>query len=136
MLIRLITLAAAALALSACASMGSEDIDCDGLPCVAIGEALESGGATITPLRVVEDSRCPVDAECFWEGRLRVAALVQQGGREREVELTLGSATPALSGNVQFTKALPEMRAQTPEIPAKAYRFNFTYAAHLLDAPR
>ena len=35
-----------------------------------IGETTRVGTLAVTPLRVVEDSRCPINARCIWAGRL------------------------------------------------------------------
>lgn len=39
---------------------------------VALGEKVRVGDVTVTPVAVVEDSRCPINARCIWAGRLVV----------------------------------------------------------------
>ena len=46
------------------------------------GETLVVQGIAITFLEVIEDSRCPKDVTCFWEGRARVLVEVSEGGKE------------------------------------------------------
>ena len=47
---------------------------------------IEDNQHQITLVEVIEDSRCPVNAECFWEGNAKVKILVG----EEEYVLTLG----------------------------------------------
>jgi hypothetical protein len=55
-----------------------------------IGESesiwIEKGLFEITLVGVIEDSRCPADVECFWEGNVKVEVLVG----EQNYILTLG----------------------------------------------
>lgn len=37
-----------------------------------LGEQVMVGNLEVKPLEVVEDSRCPIDTECVWAGRLRL----------------------------------------------------------------
>ncbi len=46
-----------------------------------------AGGATITFLAVTEDSRCPAEVACVWEGELSGTVLWEEGGVETELEL-------------------------------------------------
>jgi hypothetical protein len=39
---------------------------------VALGQSVRVGEVSVTPVSVVEDSRCPVNTRCVWAGRLVV----------------------------------------------------------------
>ena len=57
---------------------------------VRVGDtaAVGSTGVTITFLRVAEDSRCPLNAVCVWEGNGRVALTLSSGyGATKDVSL-------------------------------------------------
>lgn len=41
-----------------------------------LNETVSAFGVSVTPKEVLEDSRCPVDAVCVWEGRVRISATV------------------------------------------------------------
>ena len=41
-----------------------------------LNETIRLGDLTIKPLEVIEDSRCPVDVDCVWSGRLVMRAEV------------------------------------------------------------
>jgi hypothetical protein len=79
-------------------------------------------GTRITPVRVIEDSRCPAGVSCIWAGRVRIA--VRIGGTARE--LTLGEATHVTGGSLQFAQVLPARR-RAAGIPLRAYRFGFRF---------
>lgn len=36
-----------------------------------LGQTVNLGGPKVTPLAVLEDSRCPKEARCIWAGRVR-----------------------------------------------------------------
>ncbi len=47
-------------------------------------------GAAVTFLRVVEDSRCPVNVYCVWAGRVTVEVSIMKGNEEAfKINLTL-----------------------------------------------
>lgn len=37
---------------------------------VRLGQTADVCGPRVTPLRVVEDSRCPMNSRCVWAGRV------------------------------------------------------------------
>ena len=45
-----------------------------------LGQGTSLGGWTVTPLRVLEDSRCPGDVMCVQAGTARLLVRVQRGG--------------------------------------------------------
>jgi hypothetical protein len=84
--------------------------------------------------RVLEDSRCPRQVECFWTGQARVAILVEPNGRG---ETTLEFNTNPAPGQNNQTALLDEYTIamdsldpypQTPHqaIPLEDYRLRLT----------
>ena len=58
---------------------------------IALGETVTFKKATVKFLKVVEDSRCPSDVNCIWEGQATVLAEVTETGKEtKQVELLYG----------------------------------------------
>jgi hypothetical protein len=94
-----------------------------GVPLVRLGETTRVHGLRVTPLRVIEDSRCPQNARCVWAGRVRLS--VRIGGRVRE--LTLGQAIPLADGALSLAAVLPERTTREGTIPPRAYRFGFEF---------
>ncbi|PIR85118.1 hypothetical protein COU15_02590 [Candidatus Kaiserbacteria bacterium CG10_big_fil_rev_8_21_14_0_10_45_20] len=44
---------------------------------VQIGESVSALGVTVTPLSIVEDSRCPPQVRCVWEGRFVINVRIE-----------------------------------------------------------
>ena len=117
-------LIALGLALTGC-------ITADARPAVAgfarIGGAVRSGPFTVTPLRVIEDSRCPRTALCVWAGQVRIEARITGNGVNQRSELTLGkSVDVGRSGSIGLTEVQPE-RVSAAGIAFSRYRFAFTF---------
>ena len=77
----------AALALAGCtagsdgaeggeAPQAERPADQPGVAYGGLGETIPLDGLTVRPLKVVEDSRCPIDVDCVWSGRLVLSASV------------------------------------------------------------
>lgn len=68
---------------------------------------LDGGRLQIWFQDLTEDSRCPADVVCIWEGRARIALVIRvESGPTGRVELTLGggsSASPARADGYIFT---------------------------------
>jgi hypothetical protein len=58
---------------------------------IELGETVTFKKATVKFLKVVEDSRCPTDVNCIWEGQATVLVAVTETGKEtQQVELLYG----------------------------------------------
>jgi len=115
----------AALAVSACTTIPASVRE-DGF--ARLGEATRAGPVTVRPLRVVEDSRCPMNARCIWAGRVVLAATVTENGRAQQRELILGEPALTVNGAVMLDSVEPPTRTDTPIRPGD-YRFHFGYRA-------
>lgn len=60
----------------------------EGATLLPMGEPVAVGSATVTFLELLEDSRCPADVMCVWEGELKVLVAWEEGGQVDELELT------------------------------------------------
>lgn len=90
-----------------------------------LGEQVMVGDLKVKPLEVVEDSRCPIDTECVWAGRLRLR--VQLGLSGSEV-MELNRPVPVPGGMpLTLTGAMPPNWASPPAgvDPHEAPRFAF-----------
>lgn len=100
------------------------ELAADGVVAASVGETADlGGGLTVRPIEVKEDSRCPVNVECVWAGRLVLRADVS--GTERE--LTLGEPLETPQGTVLLAVAKPYPFHNWPEadVPIPPYRFGF-----------
>jgi hypothetical protein len=111
-----------ALPLAACATVPAPAAG----PTAGLGEAAVVEGLRITPLSLVEDSRCPADVQCVWAGRLVIFAEIHfNGGSESFREnLTLGEPLPLGPQTVSLVAAAPQKSANVAIRP-EAYRFTF-----------
>jgi hypothetical protein len=116
------------LALAACVAYNVDDRD--GTDRVRLGETVAMSGFRLTPLEVVEDSRCPTGVQCVWAGRLRLRARIDFDDSTAERELTLGEAQPVGTGMLKLVEAQPHPQEGQTTYP-EDYRFGFTYAPNI-----
>ncbi len=65
-------------------------------------------GVSITPLKIVEDSRCPQNVQCVWAGRLVVLTKLSYSGTVKEVNLENGKIYKFVNKNVTLTDGVGE----------------------------
>ena len=126
--------ALAALSLAACATTAQHapPVDTPSAPegtdgWQAIGERGEFG-PVIIPLRVIEDSRCPINARCVWAGRLVVETeiLLRGGAESLTVPMTMGEPVPVADGAATLVAVWPEQETGHT-IAASEYRFAYRF---------
>jgi hypothetical protein len=88
----------------------------------ALGQTVVVHGRRITPLHVIEDSRCPSSVTCVWAGRVRLSVRVDRAVRE----MTLGHPLRVAGGALRLSSVLPA-RTRTTAIAPRAYRFGFRF---------
>ncbi|MBC7985217.1 MAG: hypothetical protein H7X93_00890 [Sphingomonadaceae bacterium] len=93
---------------------------------VGLGETAYVDGPTVTPLAVIEDSRCPMNARCVWAGRVVLRARIAGGSWVTERELLLGEPIPIADGALTLVSVTPETMAGQ-QIDPRAYRFAFAF---------
>lgn len=114
-----------AVLLAACASAATA------LPAgehvLALGQSVASadGSVTITFVEILEDSRCPADAMCVWQGNVKVLIEVSQGTEAQQFTLTLGellegdvNSITVGDSTVTLTQVDPYPLASQPADPA------------------
>jgi hypothetical protein len=90
--------------------------------CIHSRNAPAVGTLTVTPLSVVEDSRCPENARCVWAGRLVVATRIDGPGWREIPELAIGESYTTPAATVTLVSGMPEKRTDVVTAPAE-YRF-------------
>ncbi len=95
-----------------------------------IGETIYVDGPRVTPLALLEDSRCAEGTQCVWAGRLRVRVRVDLGSGPREMEMTLGQPVQVADGQLDLLDALPRPVAGSKPAPF-AYQFGFRFMGGL-----
>lgn len=99
---------------------------------VAFGQTAYMNGSKIRPIKLLEDSRCPVNARCIWAGRVRILVAWVKPDGERQIELTLGEPAPLADGSIALTAVTPsKMAGQGKALSPSDYRFSFQFVGGL-----
>ena len=72
---------------------------------VPLGEQVVINEVSVKFDEVLEDSRCPVNVECIWEGRLKAKIIVSEAGHKPEEKIVIFGQT---RGNESANKILCE----------------------------
>lgn len=96
---------------------------------VALGQRVQVGSLTVSPVAVVEDSRCPINARCVWAGRLVVRTQIDgrtvAGEAWRDTaELRLGETYGTHGQVIALVSGEPD-KTTDRETRAEDYRFVF-----------
>ena len=101
---------------------------------VRVGETVEVNNLEITFIGVLEDSRCPVDVTCIWEGNAKVELAVGVVNSDAPtIQLVLNTATEPRYGDtygqrITLRSVRPDPVSNTPIPPD-------TYEVHLKVEP-
>ena len=101
---------------------------------VALGEAVRVGALIVTPLKVVEDSRCPMNARCVWAGRVSVQTRIDGNGWRETANLTLGQVYRAHGQMLALASVAPE-KTTDHQIEPREYRLVFERRDDRLGGP-
>lgn len=91
---------------------------------VALGQKVRVGDVAVTPVSVVEDSRCPINARCVWAGRLVVRTQVDGDGWRDTADMRLGETFGTHGRVIALTSGEPGKTTER-ETPPEAYRFTY-----------
>ena len=91
---------------------------------VALNRPVRVGDLVVTPIRVIEDSRCPSGAQCIWAGRLTIEARIDGAGWRQTDRLALGEPHAIRDASLVLASVTPEAATDRTIDPA-AYRFVF-----------
>lgn len=119
----------ALLALAGCATATVPDIPgCREGPCVAVGESQQvAPDFAVKPLNVREDSRCPIEADCIWAGRVMLEAELTLGHEVITVELASDDPYVINGGTLSIAEIAPDASVRWPQLTPGDYRFRFAF---------
>lgn len=80
-------------------------------------------GITVSPQKIVSDSRCPAEVVCIWAGTVEVRTLISTKQANGEHVLTLG--TPQVFGEYTVTLVSVSPDKTQEDTPDSLYRFTF-----------
>ena len=118
----------ALLSLSACVTTAANETPLADGTNVPLGRSAYVDGPIIRPVKVIEDSRCPMNARCIWAGTVKIEAIWVRAGDDRTVELELGKPVPLADGSIELTDVSPpRMVGEGRELKSADYRFSFRF---------
>ena len=115
--------------LAACATIPVEATK-DGMAFARFGQTAYVDGPRVTPIRLLADSRCPMEARCVWAGEVRILERVRTGRGSSMRELTLGKPIPVADGELELASVMPPRSTQR-QIRRRDYRFGFRFSGGL-----
>lgn len=89
-----------------------------------LGQKMTGLGVGLTPLEIVEDSRCPADVQCIWAGTVKVKVKIESGLGSSEMVLEIGKTVTTEAESITLTSVTPPKNSGDT-IPASSYRFTF-----------
>ncbi|MEO5705673.1 MAG: hypothetical protein ABIT10_05950 [Alteraurantiacibacter sp.] len=92
---------------------------------VALGQPVAVANVVLTPMRVTEDSRCPINARCVWAGRITVETRVDGIGWRETLPMTLGEPAGTHGYVLNLVSAEPGRMAGEEQARPLAYRFAY-----------
>lgn len=118
----------ALLSLSACVTTAGTEAPLTNGNNVPLGISAYVDGPIIHPIKVIEDSRCPMNARCIWAGTVKIEAIWVRAGDDRVIELELGKPAPLADGTIELTDVRPpRMAGEGRELKPADYRFSFRF---------
>ena len=99
----------------------------DGSVDAKLGQTVNLGGLQVTPLKVLDDSRCPMEARCVWGGRLRLSVRVTTGAGSTLHELATDQPLGVADGRLVLDGVMPPRSTQRTLLPSD-YRFTLKFS--------
>lgn len=91
-----------------------------------IGQTITIAGVSVSPMAVLQDSRCPIDVTCIQAGTVVVKTQLQKiNSAPQIVSLTLGSPTVS-EGNKILLKSVLPLKESSKTILSSDYVFDFS----------
>ena len=120
MMIRTLPLLAAAALMTGCVT--NQHYNDDGSIDARLGQTVRLSNLRVTPLRVLEDSRCPMEARCIWAGRVKLSVRYNAGGGDRIGELASDQPLQMRGGMLELQSVMPPRSVRGTLMP-RDYRF-------------
>ena len=117
-------LTATALLLAGCVTTRVNE---DGSVDARLGQTVNVGGPRVTPLEVLEDSRCPMEARCIRAGSVRLKVRVATGAGSAVREVDSAKPLQVADGQLELVNLMPPRSVRGPIKPGE-YRFSFKFS--------
>lgn len=96
-----------------------------------IGERISLLGVSVTPLSVLEDSRCPANVNCIQAGTVRISVKLESALGTATQEFKLGQPVTTEAEAVTLLSVAPE-KISTQEVQPSEYQFTFRVEKRLI----
>ena len=118
----------APLALAGCVTVypPDEPSGMSGIVYARLGQTVAVDGPRVTPLAVIEDSRCPAGVQCVWAGRVRLSVRIATGAGTATREMTSGMPLQVADGALTLVEVSPQ-RSRDSAPSSADYRFGFRF---------
>ena len=90
-----------------------------------LNERVVLGELALTPLKVIEDSRCPTDVICIQAGTVRVSLFIESDAGDNTLEFELNKPVITTKDEVTLIRVLPQT-VSTTTIKEADYLFQFS----------
>lgn len=122
-------LIAAALLLSGCVTMAESEEPLPNGERIPLGRAAYVNGPIIKIVKVTDDSRCPINAICVWQGTVKVEAVwLRPTGKNQKFNLELQKPQPLADGTIELTRVEPgRVAGENGDIGTVDYRFTLKF---------
>lgn len=90
----------------------------------AINQKVSALGVSVTPIEVLEDSRCPEGVQCIWAGTVRIRATLSSGMGTASQEFKLNESVTTEAETITLVDVTPKKDKSTTTKPGD-YRFVF-----------
>lgn len=123
----IVPLTASALLLAGCVTARvNEDDSVD----ARLGQTVNVDGPRVTPLEVLEDSRCPMEARCIRAGSVRLKVRIVTGAIRAVREMASDKPLQVADGQLELVGVTPPRSVRGPIKPSD-YRFSFKFSGGL-----
>lgn len=99
----------------------------DGLFEARLGQTINLGRDKISLVRVVEDSRCPMEARCIQAGKVAIAVTIRHGRHRISERLSSDQQLMLSEGRLELVSVMPAKSIRNP-IEPRQYRFSLRYS--------
>ena len=113
---------ATAALLGACAG-GPPPFSAEG-SAVAIPDGVHVGKLAAVPQVLLEDSRCPLNVQCVWAGRVVLSTRIYGPDFDETVPLVLGEPYETHGTSITLVSVQPQ-KVAGEDLPAPDYHFGF-----------
>lgn len=90
---------------------------------VALRQPVQTGDVVLTPMAVVEDSRCAIGTQCIWAGQVVVTTRIDGPGWRETIDLIAGKTATVRGHDIALVAVSPAKTGD--DMAPEDYRFTY-----------